>query len=536
MAARLIERHFDALFYLRGEGATVQRWLAALPAELADSRPRLLLAQALLALAAGRVEGVDAPLDAAGRAFTSVADEPFESTVGQESWLLNVPAMVTTQRAYLAALRGDAEGAASFASRALAEIGADEWMVEGIARWNLALAEWLCGRPAEAERGFSSIISRWRAVGERGLGAVMRDHLGQVQRAQGRLDAAHGTYERTLAINATPGGPAMPAAGAGHVGLAEMAYERNQLDTAMRHVTEGIPLCRQFVYSPPLAAGLATLAWIRQATGDPGGAREAMEEAARAAPGPEVTDLLNPVPVRWARLRLAQGDLAGAARWTDQRGLSPDDEPAYPREPEYLVLARLLLGQDRPGQALALLERLDAGAARQGRIGSVIEIRALQALALAACGDPAAAVDALAEALTLASPHGYVRVFADEGAPMRALLGRLVAAQRAERAAARAVPLDYLARLLRAFDGQHTDPGQGPAASAAVPGLIAPLTAREIEVLGLVAAGKSNSRIADELVITLDTVKKHVGHILDKLGAANRTEAVTRGQQLGLIG
>ena len=71
----------------------------------------------------GRVEGVDAPLDAAERAFTSVADEPFESTVGQESWLLNVPATVTTQRAYLAALRGDAEGAASFASRALAEIG-----------------------------------------------------------------------------------------------------------------------------------------------------------------------------------------------------------------------------------------------------------------------------------------------------------------------------------------------------------------------------------------------------------------------------
>jgi LuxR family maltose regulon positive regulatory protein len=141
----------------------------------------------------------------------------------------------------------------------------------------------------------------------------------------------------------------------------------------------------------------------------------------------------------------------------------------------------------------------------------------------------------LTEALTLAWPQGYVRVFADEGAPMAALLGRLVAAQRAERAAPRAVPLDYLARLRRAFDRQHTDSGPGAAASAAVPGLIEPLTGREIEVLGLVAAGKSNPRIAGELVITLDTVKKHVGHILDKLGAANRTEAVTRASQLGLI-
>jgi LuxR family maltose regulon positive regulatory protein len=353
--------------------------------------------------------------------------------------------------------------------------------------------------------------------------------------AGSRRDASHGTYQQTLAITAPPDGPAMPAAGVAHVGLAEVAIERNELDMALRHVTEGIPLCRQFVYTPPLAAGLATLAWIRQATGDPGGALDAMEEAGRATPGPDVTVLLNPIPVRWGRLRLAQGDLAAAARWTHQRGLSPDDEPAYPREPEYLVLARLLLGQDRAGQALALLGRLHAGAARQDRIGSVIEIRALQALALAESGDHPAAVDALTEALTLAWPQGYVRVFADEGAPMAALLGRLVAAQRAERAAPRAVPLDYLARLRRAFDRQHTDSGPGAAASAAVPGLIEPLTGREIEVLGLVAAGKSNPRIAGELVITLDTVKKHVGHILDKLGAANRTEAVTRASQLGLI-
>src|SRR6266516_2490808 len=132
-AARLMERHFDAQFYLRGEGATVQRWIASLPAELVTSRPRLLLAQALLVLASGRVEAAGPPLDAAERAFTSAADEPFESTVGVESWLLNVPATVTTQRAYLAALRGDAEGAASLASRALLEIGKDEWMVASIA-------------------------------------------------------------------------------------------------------------------------------------------------------------------------------------------------------------------------------------------------------------------------------------------------------------------------------------------------------------------------------------------------------------------
>jgi len=208
---------------------------------------------------------------------------------------------------------------------------------------------------------------------------------------------------------------------------------------------------------------------------------------------------------------------------------------AYQKEREHLVLARVLLAQDRPGPALALLDRLHASAAAQGRTGSVIEIQTLQALALAATGDEAAAVDALAGALTQACPQGYVRVFADEGAPMAVLLGRLVAAQRAERAAAHGVPLGCLARVLQALGQKHAVPGSGSRAAAPVPGLVEQLTARELEILRLVAAGTPNQRIAEQLVVTLDTVKKHITHLLGKLGAANRTEAVARARQLGLI-
>jgi LuxR family transcriptional regulator, maltose regulon positive regulatory protein len=196
----------------------------------------------------------------------------------------------------------------------------------------------------------------------------------------------------------------------------------------------------------------------------------------------------------------------------------------------------VLLAQDRPDQALTLLGRLHAPATAQGRLGSLIEIQALRALALAASGEEAGAVAVLAEALTLACPQGYVRVFADEGAPMGALLGRLVTAQRTQQTAARAVPLDCLARLLRAFDATHVAPHAGRGATVAVPGLVEPLTAREVEVLGLLAAGRSNQRIAGELVVTLDTVKKHVSHVMDKLGVANRTEAVARARELGLLG
>ena len=326
----------------------------------------------------------------------------------------------------------------------------------------------------------------------------------------------------------------MPAAGIAFVGMGEVAYQRNELEAAVRQISEGIERCRQLTYTQPLATGLAVLAWIRQTRGDAAGAREAMGEAGRAAPGPDVTSLLNPVPAQRARLLLAQGEVVAAARWVEERGLGPDDEPGYLREPEYLVLARVLIAQDRPAQALALLGRLHTAADAQGRTGSVIEIAALQALALAATGEEDAAVDALARALMLACPQGYVRVFADGGRPMSALLARLIAAQQADQGAARGVPLGCLAQVLRAFDGKDTGRGAAQEAAAAVPGLAEQLTARELEILVLLAAGTPNPRIAEELVITVDTVKKHVSHLLAKLGAANRTEAVARARQLGL--
>jgi len=268
------------------------------------------------------------------------------------------------------------------------------------------------------------------------------------------LDAAVLTCEQALDSPVTSGRPP-PAAGPGYVGLAEIAYQRDDLDLALRHATEGIVLCRQFVYTTPLADGLAALAMIRQATGDPAGALEAITEAGQASPGP--AGLLNPVPATRARVLLAQGDVAAAARFAQENSLGPDDEPDYARESGHLVLARVLLAQDRPGQALALLDRLHETASGQDRAGSLIEIGALLALALAATGDEAGAVSALAEALMLACPQGYVRVFTDEGPPMAALLGRLIAAQRAGRAAA-GVPLGYLARLHRAFGAGPPSP------------------------------------------------------------------------------
>jgi LuxR family transcriptional regulator, maltose regulon positive regulatory protein len=387
-------------------------------------------------------------------------------------------------------------------------------MLDAITRVHLAQAEWLHGRLAEAERAFASSIAQGRAAGERFLAVRVSELLGHVQRAQGRLGAALATHQQALEMTAAPGRPVPPAAGIGHVGMAEMLYERDELQAALNQAIQGLGLCRQLGYGRLLVTGLAILAWIRQAQGDAPAALEAIAEAERVQLSPAVVGLLNPAPALLARLALAQGEVADAARWVQERGLGIEDEPSYPREREYLALARVLLAQDRPDQALGLLERLHALAAAQQRTGSLIEIRALQALALTDNGDERGALDALAEALVLAAPDHRQRV-----------------------AAAGHVPPDYLTRLLAAFPPAAARIPQPPGRAGAgpPPGLVEPLSERELEVLQLLAVGRSNQQIAQELVVALDTAKKHVSHILDKLGVANRTQAVARARELELL-
>ena len=458
-AARIIEQHFDLVFYIRGEAATIDRWMSVLPAEVVRSRPRLLLAQAIMAATSGHFEVVEPLLDAVACAPPGWADEPFEPAGGAAaSNLINVPALTTLVRSFVAQYHGDAEATVAFATQTLAKIKPGERLLSANAHVFLAVAEWLRGRLTEAERGIAASVTAWRETGQLTVAAWGYYSLVLIQRAQGRLDAAVQTCEQALDTLVTAGRRRQPP------DWATWAWPRSptsETSSTSRSgsATEGIALCRQFVYSVALADGLATLAMIRQATGDPAGALEAITEADQAAPGP--AGLLNPAPARRARLLLAQGDLAAAASFAQDNGLGPDDEQDYAREPGHLVLARMLLAQEQPGQALALLDRLHAAAAAQDRTGSLIEIGALRALALTASGDEAGAVTTLAGALALACPQGYVRVFADEGPPMAALLGRLIAARRTGQAAAE-VPLGYLAQLQRAFGSGRPARDPGP--------------------------------------------------------------------------
>jgi LuxR family maltose regulon positive regulatory protein len=301
--------------------------------------------------------------------------------------------------------------------------------------------------------------------------------------------------------------------------LGKILYERNDLSTAERHVSESLDLLSQSGTTDSFGLGHALLARIRQARGDDGGALAAIQRAVQIAQGFDIARISTLIAAHRVRIWLAQGELELAARWARDYGRLGGVE--YLREFEDLTLARVLLAQDEPAEALALLDTLLLPAEAAGRMGSAIEIQALRALALQALGDSHGALDALERALKLAEPEGYARVFMDAGEPMAHLL---------RQAARRGIAPTYVGQLLAAL-GAGTE-GQ---AEIELSPLVEPLSDREMEVLGLLAEGLSNSEIAQRLFISLPTVKSHTRNIYGKLGVHSRKEAVVRARALGIL-
>jgi LuxR family maltose regulon positive regulatory protein len=531
-AARLVEEHLDEPLR-RGESVILDQWLSWLPEGMVRSRPRLCLAQAMLEWHRYHLDVVERLLQHVERALQE-RPELREREVPTEGGMVADPrAAIALLRAQVAGVRGDGERETEFARVALTHLAEQEPGPRFWARWLLVAADWHRGRMQQAEVGFAEMLAEGRAAPDPHPLMTTCYPLGAVQRARGELGAALRTFREGLRF-ATQGGRFSPNIECeAHIGIAQVLYARNELDDALQHATEAVTLGRQMVESFLLALGLDALAWIRQAMGDTEAALEAMDQASGMLPAMAVARHIYPGEAWRARLLLALGRVGEAGRWTEERGLTADDAISYQRERDYLVLVRVLLAGHEPARATRLLERLDALAASQGRIESLIELRALRALATHAGGDHQGALTALAGALALARPEGHVRVFVDEGPPMAGLLRSLLRSrQRGHAPAVSPSARDHLIRVIRAFPSPTGSP---ELTTGAASGLVEPLTRRELEVLALVAAGRPNREIAAELVVTLETVKKHLSHIFDKLGAANRSDAVARARDLRLL-
>jgi LuxR family transcriptional regulator, maltose regulon positive regulatory protein len=532
-AAQIVETHLERHLWRRNEGATLERWLTALSPEVVRGRPRLVLGQAIVAVLGGRVDDVESLLAVVERAIPQAHGLVYRPSVGRRSSIMtNLRACLALCRADLARARGDLQREAAFARAALAGTGESDDLLRAMARYHLAEVDWLTGKLTDSERKMSAILAEWANSDEWFVLLRVGLDLGALQRAQGRLGAALNTYRR---LESKAGTTASALAGMAQVGAAIVFYERDDLTEAATQAAAGVERCRRLVYGPPLVTGLITLARIRLALGDPAGAHAAIAEAETAMP--EIGDQRVPLGPRRAELMLATGNVAEAVNWVRDRGLTADDEPVYPRDEAYAVLARVMIATGDPGPVVPMLERWRAVAEAQGRVAYVLAGQVLQAVARAALGDEPAALAALARALALAAPEGYLRLFLNEGAVIADLLRTLLIGRRLEKLAAPdKVPRAFLTRLCAAFERQGTPVlPAAPLGAVAVPGLVEPLSRREREVLGLVAAGRPNQAIARELFIGVDTVKRHVSHLFVKLDVTNRTEAVARARALGLL-
>ena len=519
-AARLVEQIAQATLWMRGEMTTFLGWLEALPEEVVRTRPQLILYHTWALLTVTQLDAVEARL----RDIEHIFGETEDSVI-TEAERHRMRGEVTVIRAMVANFRGDRSRAIQLCNQALEIIPEDNLFLRATIVGNLGGAYAVEGDVVAASHAFAEASRLSKAAGNIFTALIAISYLAEMQVSQGQLHQAAKTYQQALELAAERGGRQLPLAGMAYVGMGQLLHEWNDLDEAKRYLMEGIKLSEQqgdTTIGPGLQVlvdGCVALARVYQAQSDVSSALEVLNKAEQLT-RKHASPLSVQVRAAQAQLWVAQGNLAAAGRWAQECGLGLDDEPDYLREFEYLTLARVLVAQGKQDDATVLLARLGQAAEAAGRVRSLVEILAFQAVALQARGETVQAVVALERALSLAEPEGYIRIFVDEGPPMEKLL---------RRALSRGVAPDYVSRLLASIG--KTAETISPVSQR----LIEPLSPRELEVLRLSAGGFSNREIAEALVIAVTTVKKHISNIYGKLGVRSRTQAVARARDLNLL-
>ncbi len=503
-----------------------RRWADALPADLLEFRPVLSVACAGVLLSAGELGRVEELLQAAERWLATPAGERSAAgmVVLDAEAFERLPSAIALYRTAQARTRGDIPATMAAAQRALELAGEDDLVGRGSAAAFLGLAHWATGDLAAAYAWYTEGMDGLERAGHLAdvvAGAVTQADL---RVGQGRLTEASTVLERGLAL-ATGGGTVLRGAPDMHVGIADLLRERNDLAGALRHLDAARDAGVERAYRQYPYRSTVVLARIRHAEGDLAGAIRLFDEAETAYIG-EFSPDVRPIAALRARTWIALGDLAPVWTWARTRALAAGDPLSYGREYEHATLARLLVAQGRQDasrerirQAIGLAERLFELAEDAERNGSLLDALIVLALAQHAGRDARGASASVGRAVALAEREGYVRTFLDEGPPMAALL----------RAAAKEPAAPAYLRRLAAGAVEGGEPVTGTQR------LIEPLSERELEVLRLLGTELGGPAIARELVVSLSTVRTHTQNIYAKLGVNSRRAAVRRAQDLDLL-
>jgi LuxR family maltose regulon positive regulatory protein len=495
-AARLMEGSGMPVHY-RGVVTALLDWLGSLPPSVLDDRPALWVRYATLLLTNGQTSGVEEKLQAAEGALEGVEpDDETRDLIGQ----------IAGNRATLALPQYQADTILAQSRRALENLHPDNLTSRTSATWTLGVAFNLQGDRAAARRAYTEAIGLSQASGDIFTTLLALLGLGNVQEADNQLHLAAETYQRMLQL---AGDPPQPIAGEAHLPLARIFYQWDLLPAAERHTRVSLHLARHF--EPGIdrfVLGEVFLACVKLAQGDIAEATALLAAAGQAARQNNFVARLPDVVEAQVVLLLRQGKLAAAAHLAERHDIP-------------LSRARVHLAQGNPGAALAVLVPWRRQVEAAGWADARLKAMVVEALALEADGDQNGAIGVISDVLAQGEPEGFIRLFIDEGAPMARLL-----------AAARDRMPDYVDKLLAAFPAEDRHREHLASPTQPVSEL---LSHRELEVLRLIALGRSDQEIAGSLVIAVSTVKGHNRSIFGKLNVQRRTEAVARARELGLL-
>lgn len=542
-AAQLIDDQIDAI-WMRGEHTKLRRWLGELPVELVLSKPQLCIFHALYLFTSGQWEAAERGLQAAEQALEPGGYGPAESSLFEqgdqlsESDRMKLRGRLEAIRAFIGSYsQANVPGIIQHASQALEYLPEQDLTMRSMVAIALGDAYALKGEMTAAYEAQLEATKASKAAGNNFFLIVANLKMAGTLREQGRLQRTVEICRQQLQLANKSGLSQAGVTGWLLAVWGEALAELNDLDGALHQTKQGVELVKRGGDVAMLSWSYLCLVRVSFSQGDTSGLETIIQRTEKIGRESDMPPWFTNQMSAWqTRLWLAQDKLALASQWAEERGLTtagkarPAHELDYFWLIEYVVLARLLLAQERLEEAAQLLSELLGAAEKGGRTSRVIEILILQALAFQAKGDTEQAIITMERAVRLAEQEGFTRIFVDEGPPMRRLLSEALSREMAP---------DYIRRLLAAFPAaeqeQATPVFNQTKTRSPESEMVESLSERELEVLQFVAQGLTNQEIASRLFLSLNTVKVHTRNIHGKLGVHSRTQAVARARTLGIL-
>jgi LuxR family maltose regulon positive regulatory protein len=517
-ACRLIEILVEERMRAQSGITLLWGWIRQLPPEMVMKRPWLCIMQAISAMFSNDVERIEPFLSAAEQAI-----HPDERPDLHKTWQGHIACL----RAFVADVHNDVPGTIEMAHLALECLQPDDPATCVFAKYMLGRAYYICGDFSEAVATLIENIHDCMEANFTNAIAPSLSMLSIIYRAKGKLRESLELLADGLAYIERYDPRRVTIGGLAFVGQAIVLHERNDLEEAEKIIRRSLELCEPWASPSATCRCYMVLARILQSQGKLPGAAEALrlaeESIHRRNPFPEVICDLNAVQVGFW---LSTHQLSKASQWAKEWQKSVRSETSFSilNELNEITLVRVLIAEGSLDVALQTLGRLATATGSGGRMGHLIEIRKLQALAFHAKGNQAQALEILDKSLTLTKPEEYIRTYIDEGEHMREILMTYMHTASSENKL-------YAQKVLEAFAA----PSSVEASIAKSSNLVEPLTAREIEILQAMAEGYSNRQIAEILILAEGTVKFYVHAVLVKLGVHSRTQAVFEAKKQKII-